>query len=230
MEVEGFSDDETVYASVVSLIPGEDAFDSLWAIDTVSPPRLVALQGETVPPNFDASAVITRSAFNGDETNFVNTFTVANNRQATLFNPAGVNEVLLTGNARIDQPYESFDAPGANHLGFITATNLDAAPGLPSGLVFTNIERPRMHNAGTVWFVGEAGDISGTVNASSGLWRTDPGGTPTQVFTFDDAFTIAGSARMVRDITDYSVNNVGDLLIRVDLELGRALMFKSGSE
>jgi len=231
LDLVGFNDDEVAYIKVNTIDPQGTLHSSIWVADGVNQPSMVALKGELLPPNFDGTAVLNNSAFIGSVLNRLpDRVAIATNNQFSLLSEAGTKEILLSGNARVDQPYESFAMPGANQLGFVTATNTELAPGLTGDTFLTAIEGARMHDAGTVWYVGRGANLAGEASAFSGLWRADPGATPFVVVSFEDQFQVNGQTETLTNIARFQTNKVGDLLIQASFTSAESgWLYKRGS-
>jgi len=85
LDMLGFADDGTAYVEVIAFRDGADIVRSVWVADGVNSPRMVALEGETLPPNFDPGAVIeSRGFFDSTNSRIDTRLAVANNRQFSI--------------------------------------------------------------------------------------------------------------------------------------------------
>lgn len=127
-----------------------------------SAPRLVALGGESLPLDFS---------------NFLDTFlantvvTIAGNGQVAMRAEAGRGATLLSGKARVVQPYPDLSNPGAIALEFVASSNSEVVPGYSASSYFSQLSWPTTDQTGHTVFWAEVSDAETGTKIAEGIWR-----------------------------------------------------------
>jgi len=176
---------------------------SLWTTTTSGTPKLLAVEDDTLPPDF----------LNTFGSPVSNSFSAGTDPEIALLLNEPNGATLYTGNSRPDQPYPSPSEIVPSQFERIIGENSDAVPGSTDLSYFRSISAHRLNDVGQIYFIGQAFEQQAPLGEFTGVWVVNPGDAPTIRLSQANTFDVEGSAVSLIEIFGHDAADSGDLVV-----------------
>ncbi len=141
---------------------------SIWVIDNFNKVKLVALEGEYLSGQENQPFVPTLL----NKTALINNGLVVTNFGIDFFGSGFITQRLLSGEARISQPYDNIEEQGESQLSVVAQTNSGQPPGFGETWSLHTVGSPILVNSNSFIFSGIVRDARDTSQTAWGIWRS----------------------------------------------------------